>query len=65
MDIKNSQRLTAYDLAKGKVNSERVFQHAMAKSQMPQRSAGQEGRAKGEGVVSSEWYRSEGRKAGK
>ena len=47
MSAKNSQKLTAYDLAKGKLNCERVFQHALTKFEMPQRTSEQQERAKG------------------
>ncbi len=49
MDIKNTHRETAYDLVKGKVTCERVFQHAIAKYKIPQRTIEQQKRVEGEG----------------
>ena len=56
MNIKNTHRETAFNLVKGKVKCERVFLHAIAKYQIPQRSAEQQKRVeskggKGEGLA--------------
>ncbi len=52
MDLENGRRHTAYDLVKGKgkVNSEMVFQHALAKFQVPERTEQQMKRVEGEDV---------------
>ena len=47
MDIKNTHRETANDLVKGKVKCERVFQHAIARYQIPQRTSEQQKRVEG------------------
>ena len=49
MNIKNTHRETAFNLVKGKVKCERVFLHAIAKYQIPQRSAEQQKRVESKG----------------
>ena len=49
MNIKNTHRETAYNLVKGKVTCEKVFQHAIARYQIPQRTNQQQKRVEGEG----------------
>jgi len=48
MDVKNTHRETAYNLVRGKVKCERVFQHAIARFQIPHRTAEQQSRVEGQ-----------------
>ena len=50
MDIKNAHRSTAYNLVRGKVRCERVFQLATARFQIPQRTSDQQKRVEGKDV---------------
>ena len=64
MDIKNTHRETAYNLVKGKVNCERVFQHAVARYQIPQRTNQQQRRVEGKGGRRGREAREGGREGG-
>ena len=42
MEIENTHRVTALDLVRGKKQCEKVFQHAIAKVQIPSRTREQQ-----------------------
>lgn len=51
MSMTNDKRVTAYDLAKGKVNCEKVFQQSVEKLNIPKRTVMQQERVEGTQVV--------------
>ena len=52
MEIENSHRVTALDLVRGKKLCEKVFQHAIAKVQIPSRTREQQQRVESEQISS-------------
>ena len=48
MDTENIHRVTALDLVRGKKQCEKVFQHAIARVQIPSRTREQQQRVMGE-----------------
>ena len=56
MDIENTHRVTALDLVRGKKKCERVFQHAIAKVQIPSRTREQQLKVESKSVMCSQLH---------